>query len=483
MAGLLDGLVGDSTAKDELGLTEADRRQPLWSSLIKAGLLGVAAGDNIMPAQRAQYVAQMGGAIAEAPEGMMKLRSDAAQQALRAQQVKSQKAELDQAEKWRTYANSPEVQQALQALPPAQRVAAQGAILKGDFATYEKLVDPAKTKPKVDAGGNVTLPNGDVYNQLYGWVVKDGKPVDPAAAAAGTGGGAPPPLAPTQEGGDPHAQTSPPLPKTAAGYQPVVSPFESRDYSVLNNLPPVLASQVQRLGDYQETITGNPRQAKDPRLLKLVSDYTRGEWSQGEYAFRNQQRKEYSAAGATGKSMVAMDTAYNHLGTLWEAGKTMQEALKTGDSTALNAIKVKLATQFGAPEGAAFNTVAAAVGNEVAKAFRGAGTLNQKEQEEMAKLFSAAGSPKQIQAAIQYSMELLEGKEKAIKNKFSSDMRTPMRDFLSPGARQTAEHIRQNPLGGEAKAGALPRITSKEEFDKLPKGAKFVDENGKGWTK
>ena len=53
MAGLLDGLVGDSTAKDELGLTEADRRQPLWSSLIKAGLLGVAAGDNIMPAQRA----------------------------------------------------------------------------------------------------------------------------------------------------------------------------------------------------------------------------------------------------------------------------------------------------------------------------------------------------------------------------------------------------------------------------------------------
>ena len=65
MAGLLDGLLADDTTKDEFGLTQADRRQPLWGGLVKAGLLGMAAGEPLMPQDRARMMAQMGGAIGD----------------------------------------------------------------------------------------------------------------------------------------------------------------------------------------------------------------------------------------------------------------------------------------------------------------------------------------------------------------------------------------------------------------------------------
>jgi hypothetical protein len=47
MAGLLDALgsySGDDTTKDQYGQTQADRRQPIWSGLLSAGLLAVAGG-------------------------------------------------------------------------------------------------------------------------------------------------------------------------------------------------------------------------------------------------------------------------------------------------------------------------------------------------------------------------------------------------------------------------------------------------------
>src|SRR5262245_34781210 len=94
-------------------MTQADRREPLWSGLIRAGLLGVAAGENLMPAERAKYLAQAGGAIADIPGNMMQMRSAAAQQAIRGQEIKGKQAELEQAEKWRAYVNSPEFEQAM----------------------------------------------------------------------------------------------------------------------------------------------------------------------------------------------------------------------------------------------------------------------------------------------------------------------------------------------------------------------------------
>src|SRR5262245_61465759 len=133
MMGLLDGYVGDDTTRDEYGMTQADRREPIFSGLIRAGLLGVAAGGNIMPSERAQYLAQAGGAIADIPMQMAQRRQQGAQDVLRQQQIKTQREDLEQKEKWRALANDPTIQQELADVDPATKVGALIALAKGDI--------------------------------------------------------------------------------------------------------------------------------------------------------------------------------------------------------------------------------------------------------------------------------------------------------------------------------------------------------------
>jgi hypothetical protein len=186
--GLLDGdfsgFVGDDKVKDEFGQTQADRRAPLWSGLINAGLLAVAGGGNLMPAERAKYIAQAGGALGGIGTDMIQARSAAAQQALRAQEIKGKAVDLAQSQKWRDYASSPEFQAALDQAKatPAEIMEAKAAAMKGDFATVTKVLDPKRNQADIK-GNLVRLPDGSIANTL-GRVIfdKDGKPVSGAAS-------------------------------------------------------------------------------------------------------------------------------------------------------------------------------------------------------------------------------------------------------------------------------------------------------------
>lgn len=142
---LFDGLLADDATKDEFGQTQADRRQPIWSGLIKAGLLGVAAGGENMPAQRNQMIAQMGGAIGDIPSEMMQYRSAAAQQALRGQQVATGKMKVDQQKKLAEYAKSPEFQAAVAKLDPSRAFALKAAMDSGDVDAVAKIIQGADT--------------------------------------------------------------------------------------------------------------------------------------------------------------------------------------------------------------------------------------------------------------------------------------------------------------------------------------------------
>jgi hypothetical protein len=140
MAGLLDAWAGDDTTKDEYGMTQADRRQPLWSGLINAGLLAIAGGQRMLPEQRAQYIAQAGGALAGIPDAMTKLRSDAAQNMLRQQQIASGKTKLEAQKRFQAYANSPELQTAMEKMDPATKFALKAAIDAGDVDAFQRIM-------------------------------------------------------------------------------------------------------------------------------------------------------------------------------------------------------------------------------------------------------------------------------------------------------------------------------------------------------
>jgi hypothetical protein len=192
MAGLLDFLQADDTDKDQYGMTQADRRQSMYSGLIKAGLLGVAAGGNLMPADRAKYLAGAGEALGNIPDDMIKQRSAMAQDQLRRQQtqlgqveMQGKQADLAQTAKWRQYADSPEFQQAMTQAQatPAEVMAAKAAAYKGDFATVQKILDPKRNRPPL-GGGLFYTKDGSVMNSAGRILMgPDGKP-----PAAGSGG-------------------------------------------------------------------------------------------------------------------------------------------------------------------------------------------------------------------------------------------------------------------------------------------------------
>ena len=153
--GLLDfsGFVGDDTAKDEYGLTQADRRQPLWSGLFKAGMLGMAAGENITPGQRAQLMGQIGGAVGGIPEAMTQQKAEAAQMQLRRQQYTAGQAKLDQAAKIRAYAQTPEFAEAVKGLPAHVQFGLKTAIETGDIDTFGRLMNNVEANKSNDRAG------------------------------------------------------------------------------------------------------------------------------------------------------------------------------------------------------------------------------------------------------------------------------------------------------------------------------------------
>jgi hypothetical protein len=150
MPGLLDNLQADDTTKDEFGQTQADRRQPIWSGLIKAGLLGVAAGGDLMPADRARMVAQMGGAIGDIPNEMMQYRAGAAQQTLRGQQIATAKSKLDNIAKLQALAKTPEFLNSIKDLKPHEKIAMQAAIDAGDIDAFAKITGQVGTSAYKD---------------------------------------------------------------------------------------------------------------------------------------------------------------------------------------------------------------------------------------------------------------------------------------------------------------------------------------------
>lgn len=502
MAGLLDGLLADDTTKDELGLTQADRRQPMWSGLIKAGLLGVAAGDNLMPQERARYLAAMGGAVGDIPNEMMQYRSQAAQQALAGQRVRGQKAELEQQTKWREYADSSEFKKALDGAraTEADRMAARAAALKGDFATVRTILDPKRYMPKVDFNsGVITHPNGDIdmINPLTfkaepymrgGQIVTQGPqtggiapppeaptppgapsvtvPATPPAAAPGGGGGGPMPPAP----GAPATAAAPPPPAaTPVRFDPDGNPisgtvpppippkFSSYDEDFLKTLSPEVAREVKTIAEYDRKpyTTGGQRGGLYSRrnigIMDLVNRYTGGTYSESDYNVRKDVKKEFSQAGQTGKNMTAMDTLYGHVGDLYQAA----QALQTGNVTKLNEWAQAVRNQTGDPRVIDFNTARTAVADEMARAMKGA-QISDTEIAHWKELFNAADAPEKVQAVITRSFHLLDEREKAIKNKYKIDMKQDYGDFISQANRAKRDYIIANPLvskGANPEAG------------------------------
>jgi hypothetical protein len=147
MAGLLDDLPnywGDNTTKDPgTGLTQADRRDPLWAGLIQGGMGLLAAGQDITPAARAQMIAQAGQTYGGIPGAMMAQRSAGAQQVLQQQQLKAGQSKLDAQARLAALAKTPAFQEAVAQLDPAERALVQASLDAGDIGHATTILSAA----------------------------------------------------------------------------------------------------------------------------------------------------------------------------------------------------------------------------------------------------------------------------------------------------------------------------------------------------
>lgn len=126
---------------------------------------------------------------------------------------------------------------------------------------------------------------------------------------------------------------------------------------------------------------------------------------------------EYSAAGQTGRTLIATRTAYNHLASLAQA----YDALKNGDIPAANRLVNMVRRQTGEPMVAPVDTAALAVGTEIAKALRGAGALSLEEEKRWSNaLNAAANSPAQMKATIGELDKLIQGRFSEMQSQYQS---------------------------------------------------------------
>lgn len=171
----------------------------------------------------------------------------------------------------------------------------------------------------------------------------------------------------------------------------------------LQQLPPALASQVKGISDGRIDISRvtSLRGGERQELAKLVSLYD-PTWDMSQTGARVATRKDY-ATGEMAKMASSTNLAIQHMaGMVEEHGK-----LSNSNYPFWNTIKNTASTQTGDAAQRSFETYRLGVADELAKAFKGVGALNQQEVEEWKHAISTSSSPEQLRGAVVSALHML----------------------------------------------------------------------------
>ena len=477
--GLLDfsGFVGDDTAKDEFGMTQADRRQPLFTGLLKAGMLGMAAGENITPGQRAQLMGQVGGAITDIPEAMNRNRAEAAQMQLRRQQFTAGQAKLDQAKKIQAYAQTPEFAEMVKGLPQHIQLGLKVAIDAGDVEHFTRLMGTVEShrndRTGIPTGWERDPANPAAIRKIPGWkadedhglwkgnnpdlqmldVLAKGK-VDPAVAAS-----------------EAYRQAHERMGKerqTVVNGQVVTSPAMNLSTYPDPTSPAAPGSPASKPKEAPPPV-GEPRTNPDASVTTTAVD--------GSYKteFTDGSVKQYDKNGTLLREIQAKppDAADVRDFNKFEAdASTTVAALDDFRDEARRATREDKAKSL------------AGVPTALRQAHTLAGLLTKGDVllnlgvltgEDMELIRSILPDPSTFKGTFGDYAGGVEKARKLIAHKLALRERQ-VYPHGRPGAKPGTG-------GGGAPPGALPTVTTKEAYDKLPPGAKFVGQDGQQYVK
>ena len=224
-------------------------------------------------------------------------------------------------------------------------------------------------------------------------------------------------------------------------------------------------------------------------LSKRAQDYTRylalakqadPDFDPGPAGARRNFETKYMVNGPGGTTMLAANTASDHMKTYHD----LMNAVGNGDSKLVNGALNEVRRQFG--DAAASNPEVAktVLATEIAKAVRGAGALNESEQQDYQKLLSTAQSPQAAQGALNVLSGLMLGRVHAIEDQAKSKgiPDAQVNGYFSPRAREALDYIKSNPIGGKTADGGGQRL-SPEDAAKLAPGTPFIGMDGVARTR
>ena len=178
------------------------------------------------------------------------------------------------------------------------------------------------------------------------------------------------------------------------------------------------------------------RSADRALILSYVNQYN-PQWEQGDAPARQKVIQDFTS-GPTSKNITSINTSIHHAGSLAELAKAMQN----GDIRSVNALINKIKTETGNPNVNNLDLARTAVGDELMKAFRGAGA-SESEAETWRQKFNAASSPEQLLGAVATAVTLLHGRITEVDNQWKRGMKTDVgyENLLSPEALHVLESI------------------------------------------
>lgn len=179
------------------------------------------------------------------------------------------------------------------------------------------------------------------------------------------------------------------------------------------------------------------------------------------------------STGANGQTMVALDTAVNHLDTIQE----LASALDNGNVQLFNSLKNRFKEEFGSDLPTNLKAAAPIVAGELAKVVAGVRGSTQGERNELEKTYSLAASQRQLSGALGAQRSLIAGKLSELKRNFKRTTKGSDSDFeelLSPVAKRELGSL---PSGDTQSAGKAPAVGAIEDGHRFKGGDPSKQEN------
>lgn len=189
--------------------------------------------------------------------------------------------------------------------------------------------------------------------------------------------------------------------------------------------------------------------------------------------------------GADGRSTVSLGTAVRHLDTIKQLADAWKEGSTIGNWQTWNRVTSSVRREFGDQSVSNLESAARIVGPEIIKALGVAGAGTEHDRNTAASQFLTGQGVDQINGAIKTTQSLLggqlEGRKRQATNAGVSEER--FKSLIGDRPYEILSHMdKGEPAGGTA-SQSLPTVKSKAEFDALRPGSKFIDQNGKQWSK